>query len=187
MTNILKSITILVIVASSQNCFSQKDHNPDNEYESCCGTQPVEFSHDKKKVFVPNVFTPNGDGVNDYFTPFVNETVTDIWWLSIYSAKGDTLLYQTLYLDPKSDSRTKGWNGLRPDGTPYKGLFLYQMRIDDREANKHIIEGSGCVILCDPKTKIFKTKDGCFYPSQSAGQGKLDKSKNNQEKGCFDQ
>lgn len=187
MIKISKFLAILIIIFYSQTCFSQKEPNPVNEYESCCGTQPVEFSYEKKKVFVPNAFTPNGDGVNDYFIPFVNETVTDIWWFSIYSAKGDTLLYQSMYLDLKSDSRTIGWNGLRPDGTPYKGLFSYQMRIDDQEANKHIVEGFACAILCDSKTKILKTKDGCFYPSQSAGHGKLDKSKNNEEKGCFDQ
>jgi gliding motility-associated-like protein len=44
-------------------------------------------------VFVPNVFTPNGDGVNDNFIPMISGLVTDVnivifnrWGLQVYES-----------------------------------------------------------------------------------------------------
>jgi hypothetical protein len=162
-------------------------NTPDaTRYEACCGSQPVEFSYDKKKVFIPNVFTPNKDGLNDFFAPHVNDVITDIWWFTIYSAEGDTVLYQTMYLDKtkKEGEQNSGWDGLRPDGSVYKGLFRYTMRIDDRDANKHIVEGTACAVICEPGDKIPEDKSTCFYSSQAGEQGTLNKSGKSGEKGC---
>ncbi|MCE7060112.1 gliding motility-associated C-terminal domain-containing protein [Dyadobacter sp. CY343] len=96
------TIFILLSICTAQTCSSQDQPKPvSQEYESCCGTQPVEFSYQKKRIYVPNVFTPNNDGVNDYFVPFVNDIVTDVWGFTIYSALGDTILYQKPYFNSK--------------------------------------------------------------------------------------
>jgi hypothetical protein len=185
MKNIFKLLSV-ALLCGAQTCSAQDNPEPVvKEYESCCGTEPVEFAFEKKQVYVPNAFSPNKDGVNDYFVPYVNDVVTDIWGFSIYSATGDTLLYQIPYFNSKIEIRNYGWNGLRPDGTAYKGLFRYKMRIDDRNANKHIVEGAACAIICGPEAKIFQSKQGCFYPIQAGEQGKLSKDKANEEKVCF--
>ncbi len=175
---------LLLYLLMSMSSFAQ-DKTPSPAYASCCGTTPVEFSYDKKKVFVPNVFTPNRDGVNDYFAPLINDEVADVWWFTIYSAEGDSVLYQTMYLErPGEAHKVHGWDGLRSDGTLHKGLFRYKMRIDDREANKHIIEGTACVLICDSESKILRSKEGCFYAAQAGPPGSLDKSAPNLEKPC---
>ena len=155
-----------------------------NDYTSCCGTQPVEFAYEKQKIYVPNVFTPNGDGINDYFMPYINEEVGAVWGFTIYSAKGDTILYQREYFNYSKEEQNYAWNGLRRDGSQYAGLFKYEMRVDDKKANKHLVTGYACAIVCGPDTKIFKTKEGCFYPSQ-ANKGSIDKSIASKEKDCF--
>ena len=44
-------------------------------------------------IFIPNAFTPDGDGRNDVWKPFVNGAVQN-FDLSVYSRNGD-LLYHT--------------------------------------------------------------------------------------------
>lgn len=180
------SFAILVLICSAQTCSGQDEPNiTSEEYSSCCGTQPVEFAYDKKSIYVPNVFTPNKDGANDYFFPSINDVVTDVWGFTIYSAKGDTIIYQKPYFNSKMEIRDYGWDGLRSNGTQYKGLFKYKMRVDDKEANKHIVEGQACAIVCGAESKVFKTKSGCYYPVQAGKNGTLDKSISIVEKDCF--
>ncbi|GGM82635.1 hypothetical protein GCM10010967_12890 [Dyadobacter beijingensis] len=181
-------ITILFIT-SAQTCSSQ-DAQPQmdsKEYQSCCGTQPVEFTFSAKKVYMPNVFTPNRDGVNDYYAPNINDVITDVWGFTIYSAEGDTVIFQKPHFNTKMKLEEYGWNGLRPDGSQYKGLFKFKMRVDDKQANKHVVTGQACAIQCGPDAKIFQSKSGCFFPVQASKgvSGTLDKSVSTLEKGCF--
>lgn len=180
------TLFVLFLVCSAQVCSSQDDpKSVAQEYESCCGTQPVEFSYEMKRIYVPNVFTPNKDGVNDYFFPVVNDVVTDIWGFAVYSIEGDTMLYQKPYFNSKMPVSEYGWDGLRPDGSRYKGAFRYKMRVDDKLANKHIVEGRACAVVCGPGSEGFQTKIGCYFPVQAGKDGTLDKSVDHGEKECF--
>jgi len=87
------SLTLLSFICCAAMCSSQDEPNIiTTEHESCCGTKAVEFSFEKKDVYVPNAFTPNNDGVNDYFFPAVNDVVTDMWGFAIFNAKGDSII-----------------------------------------------------------------------------------------------
>ena len=178
-------LTFLSFVCCAAMCSSQDEPTViSKEYESCCGTKPVEFSFEKKEIYMPNAFTPNKDGVNDYFFPVVNDVVTDVWGFAIFDTK-DSMIYQKPHFFPKADIKTYGWNGLDEDGKPYKGLFKYKMRLDDRYANKYILEGHACAIVCGPESKMLVSKEGCYYPAQAGKSGNLDKSIANADKGCF--
>ena len=48
-----------------------------------------------RNVFIPNTFTPNGDGVNDLFQPFMGKGALSILEFKIYDRWGGTVFEQT--------------------------------------------------------------------------------------------
>lgn len=70
-------------------------------------------------LVVPNVFSPNGDGVNDYFFPkFVNVESLEFWVLNKW---GETIFYT-------DDRNSPGWDG-KINGEPaLPGNYVYKLR-----------------------------------------------------------
>lgn len=72
----------------------------------------------QKKVFIPNAFTPNGDGLNDEFYPEMAPGVRSLATFHIYSRWGD-LIYQM------SPSGT-GWDGNSGGKACNPGVYVYR-------------------------------------------------------------
>ncbi len=86
-------------------------------------------------IYVPNVFTPNGDEVNDAFFP-IFENVTELE-VQIVNRWGE-LVYQFTELDGFWDGKTNGLDS--PDGV----YFYYYKAVG---LNKDMLEGHGFVTL----------------------------------------
>jgi len=157
------------------------------EYESCCGTEPSVLESGKTYVYIPNVFTPNGDGKNDIFHPFVNNNITRIGYFEVF-VETDTstiLLYQVTNVSI-DEVKKKGWNGLDKEGKPHKGYFTYSIYFHTRDKGAFILKGAACAVLCGEDSAIFKNREGCFYPEQVDSDGVFNKSIKNSETDCFD-
>ncbi len=75
----------------------------------CVATDQVILFLDKtRRLYVPNVFSPNGDGKNDVFLPYAGPEVTSIRSFEIYNRWGEPVfeIYNFLPNDPSS-----GWDG----------------------------------------------------------------------------
>ncbi|WP_345028611.1 hypothetical protein [Ravibacter arvi] len=174
-----------VLILSLNSCLPQDQPNPvEDLFRDCCGTEAVEFTHQGARIYVPNVFTPNRDKVNDFFYPFTSEEDVEIQGFTIISAKGDTVLFQRDFMNYK-DIENFGWNGKRPDGTIYVGLFKYGMRAISKGVLRYV-EGVACAVPCGPASKSVQSNNNCFFPSQAGKAGSLDRSKPNEEKSCFE-
>ncbi|UCG27106.1 MAG: gliding motility-associated C-terminal domain-containing protein [Bacteroidales bacterium] len=93
------------------------------------------------KVFIPNAFTPNGDGKNDVFRPVLTFTPED-FTLIIRNRWGNNL-FETK--DPGT-----GWDGTIGGGRlAPEGIYIYYIRIIADEGE--IIEKNGHVSLVFPK------------------------------------
>lgn len=152
-------------------------------YVGCCGTTPVLFTVGNAKLYVPNAFTPNGDGINDTFFPTFNDKVSKIELFQI-STPELGVIYLTLEVD-KQNPIINGWNGIDADGNKYSGPFSYAMTVTDDTGYLQSFSGSACSITCDSFATVFKTKTGCFYPAQSDGDGGLDANLPILEEDCF--
>lgn len=89
--------------------------------------------NDSLSLIAPNIFSPNGDGINDV-------------WLPMYSAAGYQMMnYQLTIYDRwgtkifESTDVNKGWNGYSPNGTASSdGVYFYVLNFSatDGTANK---------------------------------------------------
>lgn len=186
------ALYLLVVAATLQSCSAQSDPKValPKEYEACCGVQPVDFTLGKHFIYVPNVFTPNGDGINDLFYPFVSPEIGEVQSFQIFSAVGDTLLFQraTIVYTRLGEFAWNGYRGGSSFNTLYRGKFKYRMRVVSTDNRVRNIEGEACSVLCEPGTKDLKVKKGCFFPSQAGKNDKLGKSDStlsNSEKDCL--
>ncbi len=75
-----------------------------------------------KNVYIPNAFSPNGDGVNDLFQIYTNKGVASIPELKIYDRWGN-LLYIGKNISP-NDS-TAGWDGNFQGQKMNPAVFIY--------------------------------------------------------------
>ena len=72
--------------------------------------------------FIPNTFTPNGDGINDLFT-VITSTAFKIKSFKIFNRWGE-IVYQT------SDI-TRYWDGLRENSGVPAGVYYWLLEGDE--------------------------------------------------------
>lgn len=74
---------------------------------------------------VPNVFTPNGDGINDTFTPTVNGV--DVFSIEIFSRWGNLVF-------KREGNNQIIWDGTLPDGSKVSpGTYFYVISAHDAQ------------------------------------------------------
>lgn len=76
-------------------------------------------------IFMPNVFSPNGDGANDRITLFADNSVEEILEFRIYSRWGEEVFYRANF--PPNDL-SKGWDGTLKDEAMSPGVFAYYLK-----------------------------------------------------------
>ena len=80
----------------------------------------------KRDVYVPNVFSPNGDGLNDIFTLFTDSDVKEITLLEIYTRWGDLVFRKKNY---QPNVPTEGWDGKFAGEEVNPGVYVYRIEI----------------------------------------------------------
>lgn len=95
--------------------------------EGCLGSDTINLTIDRNRnVFIPNIFSPNVDGTNDFLEVFADpQGVEQINFLKVYDRWG-TLIFESPSFIP-SASRLNGnrWNGYYKDGEANIGVYVY--------------------------------------------------------------
>jgi hypothetical protein len=142
---------------------------PPDPYAGCCGTESVEFRLDNNFIFIPNLFTPNGDGLNDLFRPFYNTSKVKLNSITIKANNTNaTTLWQQE--NPNPNAILWGWLGKVKQDSTYQGRFNYTMVFSTIGTGQtQTITGSACSAICRGTAQIpIKTKNQCFFPMQYA-------------------
>jgi gliding motility-associated-like protein len=117
------SITYTVFATSSDGCKAEK-------------TVRIRLGN-CIKLFVPNVFSPNGDTRNDVLMPYTTNCATMVKRYSIYNRWGG-LVYEARDFDP-SDIQ-KAWDGKYGDADVPQDVYIYFIEL----------------LFNDNKTRIYK-------------------------------
>jgi gliding motility-associated-like protein len=95
-----------------------------------------------RNVFIPNVFSPNQDGINDHFfiqgqgTPEVLElTVFDRWGTVVFNRKGGAIN------DPQ-----QGWDGTTGERLASTGVYTYMARLQYADGEVTVFSGDVAVV-----------------------------------------
>jgi gliding motility-associated-like protein len=93
----------------------------------------------KRPIFIPTAFSPNADGVNDYFTIFGNQAALIIKELRVFNRWGDMLFVGT---DLPLNVETRGWDGTYNDAKLNSDVFAFFAII-------HFIDGEDIIYKGD--------------------------------------
>lgn len=88
-------------------------------------------------LYIPNAFTPNGDGVNETFAP-QGQSITN-FNMKIFNRWGQ-MLYET-------DKMDAGWNGEYNGTKSQQDVYIYKIKAEAQIAG--LIEQTGTVTLID--------------------------------------
>lgn len=113
----------------------------------CTASDSLKFAistTDSYKVYAPNAFSPNDDGVNDRFTVFSNGLeVENIETFQVYDRWG-SLLYDVTDVAPGDDRQ--GWDGQFRSRPVDMGVYIYRVDVRFIDGTKKIFTGSITVI-----------------------------------------
>lgn len=77
-------------------------------------------------VYVPNSFTPNGDGVNELFIPVISDEFSlDHYLFEIYNRWGERIFSTT--------DRNAGWNGTYLDAPCKTDVYIWKVNLKSKE------------------------------------------------------
>ncbi len=96
------------------------------------------FVDETVALFAPNVFTPNGDGVNDVFMLFAGQTVTRIKNFMIFDRWGDRI-YQAGPFQPNDPNF--GWDGTYQGKPMDPGVFVFWAEVELLGGRTELVKG----------------------------------------------
>jgi gliding motility-associated-like protein len=90
------------------------------------------------KIFVPSVFSPNDDGINDKLEPHIGSNVLKVNYFRVFDRWG-SLLYQAENFTPNDPS--VGWDGRWRGKRAETGVYVFLMAVELITGQKEILKG----------------------------------------------
>jgi gliding motility-associated-like protein len=82
-------------------------------------------------LYIPNAFTPDGNGKNDIFQPMGVGIDEENYRMDIFDRWGENIF--------TSNNFRKGWDGTVKGGSKFapQGVYTYKLQVVDTQGNKH--------------------------------------------------
>lgn len=109
-------------LVTTQYILSVQTTNP-----ACQVSLPVTVTVNPCPVAIPSAFSPNHDGINDWFTIVASSCVRQMKGLTIYNRWGEILFYQP---DLPGSDLTPGWDGMYKGKPVNSGVYSYQLQVE---------------------------------------------------------
>ena len=89
-----------------------------------------------KDIYVPNIFSPNGDGQNEVFKIYVGKMVEQIVQFEIYDRWGEHV-----YSEAPNSFEMAGWDGTFKNEDIKQGVYIYYARIVYLDGAEEVVSG----------------------------------------------
>lgn len=97
----------------------------------------IVFLSKTDKIYVPNAFSPNNDGINDYFKIYIGSNVASVNSLQVYNRWGD----QVFQTQSSASITDIGWNGQYNGKVASTGVYLFFADVTLIDGTSEIISG----------------------------------------------
>jgi gliding motility-associated-like protein len=106
--------------------------------EGCVATANVLVKVERTySVYAPNIFSPDGNSVNDYFTLGVGKDVTEVKVFRIFDRWGNMVFEQTSFLPDD----TQGWDGNYQGKPMDPAVFAFYAEVEFEDGRLEIVSG----------------------------------------------
>lgn len=92
-----------------------------------------------RDVYVPNIFSPNGDGINDLFLPMTGRRVTNINYMQVFDRWGNRMFESRNF---QTGDLTAGWDGTFRGRDVGEGVFVYKVEVVYDNGDVELIDGT---------------------------------------------
>ncbi len=90
------------------------------------------------KIYVPNAFTPNGDGINDIFIPIIGFIDPDEYTFTIFDNTGTPVMW--------TNNPAEGWDGKKHGRNCPEGVYMYLIQCKASNGDDSRITGTVSLI-----------------------------------------
>ena len=92
----------------------------------------------RRDVYIPNAFTPDNDGINDYFTVYAGENVTNVKSMQLFDRWGAVVFSKN---DIAPNNEPEGWNGNYQGKKLQSGVYVYMIEIEYIDGKTRLHKG----------------------------------------------
>ena len=96
-----------------------------------------------RDVYIPNAFSPNGDGYNDYFFINANKSVSSIKTFKVFKRWG-ALMYEGTDLTPNQAS--SGWDGSFKGKPMNNGVYVWMAEVEYLDGAISLLSGDVTIV-----------------------------------------
>lgn len=96
------------------------------------------FVEATQRLFIPNAFSPDGDGINDVFMLFAGPEVVRIRYLRLFDRWGEQLFVRSDFLP---NDAAYGWDGTFQGVALNPAVFVYVAEVEYLDGRKEIVKG----------------------------------------------
>ncbi len=94
-------------------------------------------------IYPPNIFSPNGDGSNDYFRPEVNQSINALKEMMIYDRWGNLVYAEESIIDL---NMWRGWDGKFNGSEAMAGVYVFIATFVALDGGEEVVSGDITII-----------------------------------------
>ena len=107
----------------------------------CITTDQITLNVEKgREVYIPNAFTPNGDGQNDRFWVYPGGEVAKVHEFRVFNRWGEQVFGASNF-DPFTQDDTNGWDGMLNNKKMNSAVFVYYVDIEYIDGRREVLKG----------------------------------------------